>query len=399
MARRHALALVTACVLAAHLAIVDWAGRELTLSDSVLQAMAPPMFTRLLQQKEPPAAAPAPKPKPRPVRRPPPSEGSIAASLPASSASMPRKATATVAQPESVAAPEGLAEPEAVAEPEAAAASEAVAASEADALAGAPASGSTPDASTASARAAEAPLAAASQPQAEASAAAAAASAAPAPSQEAWLDTWPADTRLSYRLDGQFRGPLYGNARVQWQRDGARYQVQLDIDIAPWVRMLVTSQGQVTDDGLVPRAYEEARVGKRRAAQFGEHTIALDGGRTSGKPQGVQDTASQFVDLAHRFATGRDALEVGKSVSFWLARPGSVDLWTYDIVGRETLQTGTLGAVEAYHLKPRPIANPKGNIVAEMWYAPSLQYLPVRIRVTQGSEIWIDLVVDKIEQR
>ena len=92
-------------------------------------------------------------------------------------------------------------------------------------------------------------------------------------------------------------------------------------------------------------------------------------------------------------------MEVGRSVSFWMARPGAVDLWTYDVVARETLQLPELGAIEAFHLKPRPIANPRGNITAEMWFAPSLQYLPVRIRVKMGDEAHLDLMVLKIEQR
>ena len=68
-------------------------------------------------------------------------------------------------------------------------------------------------------------------------------------------------------------------------------------------------------------------------------------------------------------------------------------------VEREMLQTRGLGAVEAFRLKPRPITKPRGPITAEMWFAPSLQYLPVRIRVMMGSEAWLDLLVDQIEQR
>jgi hypothetical protein len=133
--------------------------------------------------------------------------------------------------------------------------------------------------------------------------------------------------------------------------------------------------------------------------RLGTDSITLNDGRSVPRPPGVQDTASQFVELAHRFASGQDVLEVGRSVSFWMARPGAVDLWTYDIVGREILQTPELGAIEAFHLKPRPIANPRGNITAEMWFAPSLRYLPVRIRVNMGEATFVDLLVEKIEQR
>ena len=214
---------------------------------------------------------------------------------------------------------------------------------------------------------------------------------------------WPADTLLSYRLGGNFRGELTGDARVQWQREGTRYQVQVDLDIGWFVRLVMTSQGNVTPAGLYPTAYVETLRARRRTALLGDDTITLGDGARVPRPAGVQDTASQFVELAWRFQSGLDRLEVGRSVSFWMARPGGVDRWTYHIVGEETLYLPRLGPVQAFHLKPGPIANPRGNINAEMWFAPALQYLPVRIRITLGTERsaeqFVDLVVDKIEQR
>jgi Protein of unknown function (DUF3108) len=127
--------------------------------------------------------------------------------------------------------------------------------------------------------------------------------------------------------------------------------------------------------------------------------VILENGRTVPRPPGVQDTASQFVELTQRFATGREVLEVGRSVPMWLARPGGVDRWVYDIVGRDQLQTPRFGTVEAFHLKPRSLDKPRGNITAEVWVAPSLQYLPARIRIAMGEEAFLDLMVDHIEQR
>ncbi len=213
------------------------------------------------------------------------------------------------------------------------------------------------------------------------------------------LDSWPTDTRLSYQLRGQFCGELYGDASVQWQREGNRYQVQLDMDIALFVHIRMTSQGEVEATRLRPSVFEEVRRKKTRAVRLGEREITLDDGRRLPRPVGVQDTASQFVELAHRFASGLEPLQVGTAVSYWMARPGGVDLWTYDVAEEVTLHLPTLGAVQAFHLKPRAIATPRGNISAEMWFAPSLQYLPVRIRIAQGEDIHLDLLVDKIEQR
>jgi hypothetical protein len=83
----------------------------------------------------------------------------------------------------------------------------------------------------------------------------------------------------------------------------------------------------------------------------------------------------------------------------WLARPGGVDEWVYEVVGSEMLRTPSLGEVQAFHLKPRSIPTTRGNITAEMWFAPSLQYLPVKIRVLMGNEAYVDLMVDQIEQK
>ena len=352
-------------VLLAHGFALEWVADHLQPM-TVLRKMPDPLFTRLVTPQAtaaPPAAMQAvPPARPRERRARLPAPPVAAASVPASAASAP----------EVVAAKEPF-----------------VIGPDVPASAGpAPADVVTLPAAAASAAVAAASAAAASAPSPAASAGGAA------------LASWPTDTRLSYRLGGHFRsGELYGDARVQWQRADTAYQVRVDIDITLWVSLVMTSQGEVTPAGLLPRAYEELRRGKRRAVQLGDTQVALDNGRTAPRPAGVQDTASQFVELSHRFATGQEKLEVGRTVSFWMARPGAVDYWTYDIVERELLQTPNLGVIEAWRLKPRPIANPRGNITAEMWFAPSLQFLPVRIKVNMGEETYVDLIVEKIEQR
>jgi hypothetical protein len=210
--------------------------------------------------------------------------------------------------------------------------------------------------------------------------------------------TWPANTRLTYKAGGFFRGPLWGDAKVQWQREGERYQVQLEVSFGWLAHLSMTSQGQVTATQLLPEAFEEQTTTARRHLRFTPQEVVLMNGNRLPRPPGVQDTASQFVELSHRFATAATPMAVGQAIQFWLARPGGADVWTYDVVELETLQTPHLGAVQAFHLKPRPLARPRGPITAEMWFAPTLQYLPVRIKVTLSDEAWVDLLVDKIEQ-
>ena len=359
---RLILALLAVLVGLGHFASLEWLARQ---ADAIsgLTLMAPPMYTRMLQPTAPPAVmASVAVPRPRPRAR------AAATPKPAASA---RKREQEEAQP--------LVEPVAQ-QPESAPQQETIA--------------------QAAEPAASAPAAAASAPLATASAPAAAASAAsgePAPP-----DPWPGDTRLTYAVTGEYRNPVSGTAHVHWQRDGTRYQVRLDVTIRIVVPITqtLTSQGEVTPTGLIPRAYEEMRTGgKRRITQMGDEVVVLEKGTTVPRPPGVQDTASQFVELAQRFSTGKDVLAVGRTVKVWLARPGGVDEWTYEVTERQLLSLPLMGDVETFHLKPRPLANPRGNITAEMWFAPTLQYLPVKIKVFMGTEAWLDLVVDRIEQR
>ncbi|HYD77891.1 DUF3108 domain-containing protein [Ramlibacter sp.] len=384
--RRRLLALV-AVVLLAHVLALH--ALSLWLSPgSLLRPMAEPMYTRLLQPETPappPVAAAA-------VVVPPPAPPKRMQAAP----SVPRRVTRTaaapkpepvapepeppipVAEPEPPPVPEPAAEP--APEPEQAVAQAEPAAPEA--------ASPTP--------AASAPAAAASEPASSPVAGPALASG----ETTSPLDGWPADTRLRYTLGGRFRsGDLYGEARVLWQRQGSRYQVRVEVDVTLFATVLLTSQGEVGPQTLHPRAYEEVRNLKSRGLlRMDESEVTLPNGKVLPRPPQMQDTASQFVDLSHRFASGLEPLEVGRAVSFWMARPGAVDLWTYDIVGKEVLATA-LGDVEAFHLKPRPIANPRGNITVEMWFAPALQYLPVRVKVNMGEEAHVDLLVEGIEQR
>ena len=72
---------------------------------------------------------------------------------------------------------------------------------------------------------------------------------------------WPASTRLSYVLTGNYRGEVNGTAQVEWIRVDDRYQVNLDLvigpEFAPLVTRRMTSEGNIAASGLVPTRYDE----------------------------------------------------------------------------------------------------------------------------------------------
>ncbi|MDN3920989.1 DUF3108 domain-containing protein [Roseateles violae] len=350
-----ALALLALPVLLVHGWLAETVQRQMQLAEDASSTTPPPPRLQVAYLREMRPSAPSAPAKPRPQPR----------SRPEPAAPPARPASA----PESVQA-QAEAEPAAASEPELTAAV------------------------AASAPAAEPPLAAA---EAAAGAAAAASEEAGEPGPE-----WPLSTKLNYRLTGNYRGPVHGDAQVEWARQGRHYQVHLEVAIGPSLAPLITrrmsSDGLLGPQGIAPRRYDEdTRVlfAARRQASvlFQGEQLTLANGRVEPAPAGAQDAASQFVQLTWLFLTGREPLRAGHVVELPLVLPKRQYRWRYEVLGEQQLDT-PLGPLATWHLKPTRAAY-GGDLSAEVWLAPSLQYLPVRLLIRQGEESHVDLVLSR----
>ncbi len=363
--RRIALAALALAVLAVHGWLTDELADRMVSLDPA-KAMPPRIevaYVRELELAAPPAVAPAPPPAaPKPQRRAraakPAASAPVATEL-AQAASEPAPAPEPV-PPAQVPPPEPVPQAAAVPEP----------------AASAPAPASAPTLAAAPTQAA----ASGGQPF-----------------------EWPASTRLSYKLSGNVRGEVHGDAQVEWVRQGNRYQVHLDltvgIPIAPMITRRMSSDGELTELGLAPRRYDEdTKVmfanPRRLTMLFEPDAVLMPNGERRPRFPGTQDTASQFVQLSWIFTTRPELLRTGNTVDFALALPRSVDRWVYDVLEEEPVAT-SFGAVNAFHLKPRRVSRPGGELIAEVWFAPQLRYLPARIRIEQDRETFIDLVLSR----
>jgi hypothetical protein len=249
----------------------------------------------------------------------------------------------------------------------------------------------------------------------EASAAAAAASAAgpalasasaPAPAASApvagppqpALD-WPPSTRLTYTLTGRYRnGPLYGKAQVDWRREGLHYQVEFNLSVSPWFDQRLFSDGLIGEEGLEPRHYEELRkfplgAPRYRSVEFDPEVVVLaNGTRVPRLPQS-QDSASQFVQFVWMFSSHPDWLQAGRMIYIPLALTTSLRTWAYRVGELETLDL-PFGTIAAVHLTPQLTNRRPNELPFEIWTAPTLQYLPVRIRVLLDEQNFAELSLD-----
>jgi hypothetical protein len=368
--RRTAFVTVVAVVALLHLIVTHEVAAELAdfNAANAMPARIQVAYVRTLEPEAPKAAAPLAVPK--------------VAAAPARPRAAHRPARAASAAEPVVAqalAPPGTASDSASA-PEAA-----LAAASAASDAASPASAALVAASAASAVAA--PVAAATPPDAAASG----------------TFTWPTATRVSYDVSGNYRGPIDGKAEVEWIRVDEHYQVNVDLfagpQFAPIFSRHMMSEGTVAVGGLTPDHYNEetqflARDKRRVSVTFAPDSVQLADGQKRDRMPGVQDTASQFIQFTWLFGSKPEALRVGASFEFPLALPRSMKRWTYDVVGEDTLYT-PFGVLPAYHLKPRIVERKPGELTVEMWFAPELRYLPVRIRIEQDAGTFVDLMISK----
>jgi len=249
-----------------------------------------------------------------------------------------------------------------------------------------------------------APLAAASSPlpssaatSATATATALALPSAPAPALPAGPQTTPVtainlpgSTLLFYKMTGTAKGLDYhANAELGWNNSGSQYEAYMKVSALFLGARSMTSAGQITASGLAPTRFAD-KFRSELAAHFqpekGKITFSAN---TPDAPwiEGAQDRVSVFLQLGGMLAAKPEAFPVGSEITLYTVGPRDADTWTFTLEAEEDLNLpkGEMAAIKLTR-KPRREFDQK----VEIWYAPSLDYLPVRNRITQHNGDFID---------
>jgi Protein of unknown function (DUF3108) len=218
---------------------------------------------------------------------------------------------------------------------------------------------------------------------------------------------WPKATRVTYKLQGHYRGPIYGQSSVEWLREDKRYQVFIEASVGPSFAPLgswrLSSEGEIRPEGLYPRRYENFnRIAIRSAPvqslQLDDDSVTLVNGNKVPRTPDMQDPASQFVQLAYRFIMNPALLTPGNTVTMTMVLLKRTETLAYDVLNEEMLKT-PLGEIRTIHVRPRRTEGDTNNMTAEIWFAPELQYLPVRILMRSDAKTFLDMQMDRAPQQ
>lgn len=197
----------------------------------------------------------------------------------------------------------------------------------------------------------------------------------------------PRAMRINYQVEAN-KFPYSLNAELFWQHKGANYDARL-VFSAFGQNRVQTSQGQITPQGLAPIRFSD-KYRSEVAAHFnreqGKVTFSANT-PDAALLAGAQDRLSILVQLAALVATAPKRYPPATTITIQTIGPRAADTWLFTVGNDETLSLpGGKQATLKLVRNPRQEFDQK----VELWLAPTLDYLPARVRITEPNGDFVD---------
>jgi hypothetical protein len=200
----------------------------------------------------------------------------------------------------------------------------------------------------------------------------------------------PGSVRLKYDVKVEYKGiPFTVSGELLWLQDGKAYDARMEVSLGLMGSIVQTSKGQLGAQGLEP-----TRFGDKRRSEVAAHFernkgVVVFSANTPDTPllPGAQDQLSVFMQLASMVGGTPNRFAEGVQIPFQAVGPRSAETWTFVVGSLETL------ALPGGNIKALKLSRPPANEYsprAEVWLAPDLAYMPVRIRLTEANGDIVD---------
>jgi hypothetical protein len=200
----------------------------------------------------------------------------------------------------------------------------------------------------------------------------------------------PASVRLHYKVEAQSRHiPWQAEGELRWRQDGRSYQAELEVRAPFLPKRTQHSTGSITAQGLAPLRFSD-KGRNEEAAHFerDQGKVSFSNNRPDAAlSAGGQDRLSVMLQLGAMIAAAPQKFPPSTGIAIQTASTRDAEAWLFTVEGTETLQLpgGTLQALKLTR-NPRKEFDQR----VELWLAPSMDYVPVRLRLTQPNGDWVD---------
>lgn len=197
--------------------------------------------------------------------------------------------------------------------------------------------------------------------------------------------TWP--TAWTYRLEAKISGLSFNiQARMEWAVTQGHYQAKLRYSVPFLGHRTQTSSGLWSPQGLSPLVFTDATTRRHNELTFDWDTHEVKRDQQpfyQALKIGTQDPLSVFFEKAIKLAKLQSPSKPPENISFTVVSTRRTESWSFNFIGIETLDLPA-GSYETLHWQRPASADDKG-VVADIWFAPALDFLPVRIRLSQNN--------------
>lgn len=204
--------------------------------------------------------------------------------------------------------------------------------------------------------------------------------------------TFPGSVRLKYNVEGtKDKLNYHARAELLWLQGNGTFEARLEVSAFLIGSRVRTSTGSITADGLAPERFSD-KYRSEVAAHFDRTKQRVTfSANTPDVPllPGMQDQLSVFVQLGAMLAGAPAKYPPGTQINFETIGPRAPETWLITIEGEEKLSLpgGDVSAIKLSRGTRREF-----DQQAELWLAPTLGYLPVRIKLTERNGDFVDQV-------
>lgn len=190
------------------------------------------------------------------------------------------------------------------------------------------------------------------------------------------------------RIDGD--GTTWnGVGAMAWRQDGSRYSMTVEAGLSVLVTrvnlLVLTSEGQIDDNGIAPDQATEKRKGRSLTATH----FNRDQGRITFSASalsypllpGAQDKATLPFQLAGMARA--DINQLQGNIDLFVGEDREANVFRFNLIGEEELET-KMGRLLTWHLSRPPKPGTYSSRL-DIWLAPDRGWYPVQIRNTEAN--------------
>ena len=196
--------------------------------------------------------------------------------------------------------------------------------------------------------------------------------------------------RLRYTVSGHARGINWqAEGELQWRHDGHSYEALLAYTVPLLGSRSQRSTGRITPEGLAPTRFAD-KSRSEQAAHF-----ERDKGKvsfSSNAPDallaaGAQDRLSVLLQLGAMIAADPQKFPAGATIELQTVGTRDAEPWLFTMEADELLQ---LPGGSVHSSKLIRVPRREFDVKVELWLATAMDYLPVRVRLTQANGDYVD---------